>query len=221
MRLLVVEDDPELAEGLSRDLRGAGYAVDTTATARHAAILGAEEPYDLVVLDLGLPDGSGLAVLQDWRAAGNPVPVLVLTARDSWSERVDGFRAGADDYVGKPFHTEELLARVAALLRRAHGRPGGPLGCGALSLDEERQQVSVDGGAPQPLTATEFRLLRYFMLNPRRILSKARLAEHVYDFDDERESNVLEVYVNRLRGKLGRRRILTHRGQGYELRPDG
>ena len=220
MRLLLVEDDPELATGLQRDLQEAGYAVDLTGNAAHAAILGAEQPYDLVILDLGLPDGSGLEVLRRWRERGNAVPVLVLTARDAWVERVDGFRAGADDYVGKPFHTEELLARVGALLRRAHGRPAGPLRCGALALDEERQQVSVDGAAPQPLTATEFRLLRYFMLNPGRILSKSRLAEHVYDFDDERESNVLEVYINRLRRKIGRQRILTHRGQGYQLCTD-
>lgn len=218
MLILVVEDDQELAEGLCRDLKRAGFAVDLTASAVDAAHLGSETLYDLIVLDLGLPDGAGLDVLRGWRAAGNPVPVLILTARDAWYERVDGFKAGADDYLGKPFYTEELLARVGALLRRAHQRPGGPLQSIGLVLDEDQQQVILPDQRSVQLTATEFRLLRYFMLNPKRILSKSRLTEHVYAGDTDPDSNVLEVYINRLRRKLGANYIETRRGQGYQFR---
>lgn len=218
MLILVVEDDHELAEGLRRDLKRAGFAVDLTDSAVDAAHLGSEVLYDLVVLDLGLPDGAGLDVLRGWRAAGNPVPVLILTARDAWYERVDGFKAGADDYLGKPFYTEELLVRVGALLRRAHQRPGGPLQSVGLVLDEDRQKVSLPDQRSVQLTATEFRLLRYFMLNSGRILSKSRLTEHVYAGDTDPDSNVLEVYINRLRRKLGADYIETRRGQGYQFR---
>jgi DNA-binding response OmpR family regulator len=221
VRILVVEDDADLADALVRDLRAAGYAVDSVGTAREAHDQVSVEPVDAVILDLGLPDGSGLVLLQRWREAGNGLPVLVLTARDAWHERVDGFKAGADDYVGKPFHTEELLARLAALLRRAHGRAAGPLCVGGLSLDEERQTVTVGDGRTASLTATEFRLLRYFMLNTDRILSKDRLIEHVYAGDEDPDSNVLEVYVNRLRRKIGPERIATRRGQGYIFRAAG
>ncbi|MDN5872400.1 MAG: response regulator transcription factor [Nitrococcus sp.] len=218
MLILVVEDDRELAEGLRRDLKRAGFAIDLTNSAVDAAYLGSEALYDLIVLDLGLPDGSGLDVLRGWRAAGNPVPVLVLTARNAWHERVDGFKEGADDYLGKPFHTEELLARVGALLRRAHQQPAGPLRSVGLVLDEDQQTVILPDQRSIQLTATEFRLLRYFMLNPRRILSKSRLTEHVYAEDADPDSNVLEVYINRLRRKLGANYIQTRRGQGYRLR---
>lgn len=218
MLILVVEDDHELAAGLRRDLQRAGFAVDLTDSAVDAAHLGSETLYDLIVLDLGLPDGAGLDVLRGWRAAGNPVPVLILTARDAWYERVDGFKAGADDYLGKPFYTEELLARVGALLRRAHQQPGGPLQSVGLVLDEDQQKVILPDQRSVQLTATEFRLLRYFMLNPRRILSKSRLTEHVYAGDTDPDSNVLEVYINRLRRKLGANYIETRRGQGYQFR---
>lgn len=216
MRLLLVEDDADLVAGLRSDLEQAGYAVDTSSDGIEAQYMGDESGYDAVVLDLGLPRRSGLEVLRHWRAHGNDVPVVVLTARDAWHEKVDGFKAGADDYVAKPFHTEELLARVAAVLRRHHGHAGGSLlEVGGVRLDEQRQTAYVGAGPELPLTGTEFRLLRYFMLHPGRVLSKSHLAEHVYDFDSDKDSNVIEVYVNRLRGKVGRERIRTRRGQGY------
>ena len=221
MRLLVVEDDAELAGSLRKSLETAGFAVDTAGNGVDGEFLGDQEPYDAVVLDLGLPDRSGLEVLGHWRGRGNAVPVLILTARDAWHEKVQGFQAGADDYLGKPFHVEELLARLNALLRRASGRAGGALQVNGLSLDEERQAVSTDGGRRVELTGTEFRLLRYFMLHPQSILSKSRLSEHVYDYDSDKDSNVIEVYVRRLRQKLGESVIETRRGQGYVLgKPD-
>ncbi|HCK79923.1 MAG TPA: response regulator transcription factor [Candidatus Competibacter sp.] len=216
MRLLLVEDDAPLAGRLRIDLEQAGYAVDTVADGVEAEFMGSSEPYDVVVLDLGLPGRPGLEVLSHWRAADNPVPVLILTARDAWHEKVDGFKTGADDYLGKPFHTAELVARLHALLRRSTARPNGPLRVAGLELNEETQTVLVLAtGQAFDLTGTEFRLLRYFMLHPGRVLSKTRLTEHVYDFESERDSNVLEVYVNRLRRKLGRDSIGTRRGQGY------
>jgi two-component system OmpR family response regulator len=216
MRLLLVEDDPMLREQLKTDLQQAGYAVDTADNGLDAQFMGEQLPYDAVVLDLGLPGRSGMDVLRGWRAAGNPVAVLILTARDAWHEKVDGFKAGADDYLGKPFHVEELLARLSALLRRSHGRPGGVLTAGGLTLDEARQTVS-QGGRRVILTGVEFRLLRYFMLNAGQVLSKTRLTEHVYEEDADNDSNVIEVYVNRLRRKLGDDVIRTRRGQGYVL----
>lgn len=220
MRLLLVEDDTELVERLSPALSRAGFALDRADNGIDGEFLGDEIDYDLVVLDLGLPGRPGLEVLANWRARGNGVPVLILTARDAWHERVDGFRAGADDYLGKPFHVEELLERLKALVRRSEGRPGPELRAGGLVLDEERQQVRLPDDALVALTGTEFRLLRYFMLHPDRILSKGRLTEHVYDQDYDRDSNLIEVYVKRLRAKIGRERIETRRGQGYVLRDD-
>ena len=218
MRLLPVEDDAALSDRLRIELEQAGFAVDVAADGVDAEFMGESEPYDVVVLDLGLPGRSGLDVLRHWRAVGNPVPVLVLTARDAWHEKVDGFKAGADDYLGKPFHVAELLARLQALLRRGVARPHGPLRVAGLELDEDTQTARVLATDETfELTGTEFRLLRYFMRHPGRVLSKARLAEHVYDFDTERDSNVLEVYINRLRRKFGRERIATRRGQGYIL----
>jgi len=167
-----------------------------------------------VVLDLGLPQKPGMDVLQAWRSRGNRVPVIVLTARDAWYERVDGFKAGADDYLGKPFHVEELIARIRALIYRRHGRTSNRIETRTLKLDEDVQQVEVDGQTFQ-LTGTEFRLLRYMMLNSGRILSKTHLSEHVYDQDSERDSNLIEVYIRRLREKIGSQMILTKRGQGY------
>ncbi|WPP01786.1 response regulator transcription factor [Pseudomonas sp. HR96] len=215
MRLLLVEDNVALADELLAGLNRQGYAVDWLADGRDAARQGLTEPYDLVVLDLGLPGLPGLEVLGQWRAAGCHVPVLVLTARSAWAERIEGLKAGADDYLSKPFHPEELHLRVQSLLRRARGLANQPQLHGAgLQLDEGRQCVTQAGEEVQ-LTSAEFRLLRYFMLHPGQILSKGHLAEHLYDGETERDSNVLEVHVNHLRRKLGREVLETRRGQGY------
>jgi DNA-binding response OmpR family regulator len=215
MRVLLVEDDRQLSTPLRRQLVRAGFAVDLAENGVDGEFMGSEEPYDAVILDLGLPQRSGIDVLKHWRSAGNKVPVIVLTARDAWYERVDGFKAGADDYLGKPFHNEELIARVNALIRRAHQKAGGELTQSGLVLDEGRQTVATADGKVVELTGTEFRLLRLFMLHPGKILSKSRITEHVYDFDSEKDSNVIEVYVKRLRQKLGKDFIQTRRGQGY------
>ncbi|PAU81714.1 DNA-binding response regulator [Halovibrio salipaludis] len=219
MRLLLVEDETALAEQLRKSLGDAGFATDVSADGIEAEYLGNEEAYDVAVLDLGLPGRSGLEVLRNWRKAGNRLPVLVLTARDAWHEKVDGFKAGADDYLGKPFHTEELIARLNALIHRAGNQPGGALSAGDLTLDEERQETCLPSGAQVELTGTEFRLLRYLMLHPDALLSKSRLTEHVYEYDQDRDSNVIEVYINRLRRKLGHDAIETRRGQGYVFHP--
>lgn len=221
MRLLVVEDDADLGERLRTRLAAEGYAVDLARDGIDGGHLGATEPYDAVILDLGLPRKPGLAVLRDWRAAGLRVPVLILTARDGWTERVEGLQAGADDYLGKPFHVEELIARLQALLRRAAPAQDLDLRVGDWRLDEARQCLVDAAGEVQTLTATEFRLLRYFMRHPDVVLSKTRLSEHVYEYDAERDSNVIEVYVRRLRGLLGNDRIETRRGQGYVFRSGG
>ena len=221
MRLLLVEDDPLLARSLRSDLEGRGFAVDLADNGVDGEIMGDLEPYDIVVLDLGLPQRPGLEVLANWRRKENRVPVIVLTARDAWHERVEGFKAGADDYLGKPFHMEELVARILALLRRSRDLPGEVLRSGGLELDEERLQVVLEDGGRLELTGTEFRLLRYFMLHPGRILSKTRLTEHVYEQDFDRDSNLIEVYVRRLRDKIGAERIQTKRGQGYVFAGDG
>jgi DNA-binding response OmpR family regulator len=215
MRLLLVEDDAELVAHLKPALLQAGFAVDHADNGVDAEYLGDEEPYDAVVLDLGLPGRPGLEVLAHWRSRDNRVPVIILTARGAWHQRVDGFKAGADDYLGKPFHVEELLVRLQALIRRSGDRPGPVIRTAGLTLDEERQQVGMPDGRTIELTGTEFRLLRYFMLNPERILSKTRLTEHVYDQEFERDSNLIEVYVRRLREKIGKQHIRTLRGQGY------
>lgn len=215
MRVLVIEDDAVLGERLKKDLAIAGFAADLADNGVDGEFMGNEEPYDVAVLDLGLPRRSGLEVLQNWRKRGNRLPVIVLTARDAWHEKVEGFKAGADDYLGKPFHIEELLARINALVRRGHGQAGGELNVAGLMLNEDRQSVRTADGKELELTGIEFRLLRYFMLNPGQILSKSRLTEHVYDFDSDKDSNVIEVYINRLRQKLGKDLISTRRGQGY------
>jgi DNA-binding response OmpR family regulator len=213
MRLLLIEDDEVVRSTLQRDLQLAGYAVDCAGDGASGEFLGSTEQYDIVVLDLGLPRLSGLDVLRRWRAAGVMVPVIVLTARDAWHERVDGLKAGADDYVGKPFHVEELLARIQALLRRGPSRPVRLAG-GGIELDEEHQRAVV-GTRGEALTGLEFRLLRCFMRHPGEVLSKSYLAEHVYGLDADPDSNVIEVYINRLRQKIGRDLIRTRRGQGY------
>ena len=215
MRLLLAEDDHALVATLKKDLQLAGYAVDLADNGIDAEHLGNENIYDIAVLDIGLPERNGIDVLKNWRNASNRLPVIVLTARNAWHERVDGFNAGADDYLGKPFHVEELLARITALLHRSRQQPGGKLTASGLSLDEEQQSVTTEDGQAHTLTGTEFRLLRYFLLNRGRVLSKSRLTEHVYDFDSDKDSNVIEVYVKRLREKLGKDCIQTRRGQGY------
>jgi DNA-binding response OmpR family regulator len=220
VRLLLVEDDITLAEHLSEELSRRGFAVDHADNGVDAELMGDLEPYDVVILDLGLPQRPGLEVLKNWRQRENRMPVIILTARDAWHERVDGFKAGADDYLGKPFHTEELMARIQALVRRSHEKTGQMLQSGRLSLDEERQQAILPDGTELPLTGTEFRLLRYFMLHPGKVLSKTRLTEHVYDQDFDRDSNLIEVYVRRLREKLGSKSITTKRGQGYIFMED-
>lgn len=219
MRLLLVEDDAALSQSLRKDLEKNGFAVDVADNGVDAEFMGKTEPYDLVVLDLGLPQKGGLEVLTNWRATGNHVPVFILTARDAWHEKVDGFKAGADDYLGKPFHNEELIARINAILHRSRiQQAGAVIEVGGLRLDEERQCVRREDGESFDLTGTEFRLLRYFLLHPGRILSKSTLTEHVYDYDSDKDSNVIEVYVKRLRRKLGAARIETKRGQGYVFR---
>ena len=218
MRLLLAEDNVSLADSLMRDLRQAGYVVDWRADGRDAQFLGEQEPYDLCVLDLGLPGRGGLQILHAWREQGLSMPVLVLSARSSWAERVEGLRAGADDYLGKPFSTEELLLRIQGLLRRSHGRePQRLLHAAGLTLDEASQQVSGPGLGNVQLSASEFRMLRCFMLHAGQLVSKTRLAEHLYDNEAERDSNVIEVQINHLRRKLGRQAIETRRGQGYVL----
>ena len=215
MRLLLVEDDAILGPRLRRDLRAAGYAVDLVDNGIDAQFQGEEEAYDAVILDLGLPGRPGLEVLQNWRRLGISLPVIVLTARDAWHERVDGLKAGADDYLGKPFHQEELLARLDALLRRSQERSETELSVAGLALDEERQCVKLADGDVVELTGTEFRLLRYMMINPGKLLSKSRLTEHVYEGDADRDSNVIEAYIKILRQKIGKSLIETRRGQGY------
>lgn len=220
MRLLLVEDNVALADELLADLTRQGYAVDWLADGRDALVQGATEPYDLVILDLGLPGLPGLDVLRQWRGDGLATPVLILTARGSWAERIDGLKAGADDYLSKPFHPEELALRIQALLRRAHGLANqSELKAAGLALDEARQCVR-RGDEEVLLTAGEFRLLRYFMLHPGQILSKTQLNDHLYDGESERDSNVIEVHVNHLRRKLGREVIETRRGQGYRYAGD-
>ncbi|TQV62988.1 MAG: response regulator transcription factor [Halothiobacillaceae bacterium] len=215
MRILLAEDDSTLARLLRDTLRGAGYAVDIAPDGIEADFLAREGLFDAVILDLGLPRRPGLDVLRDWRATGLDLPVLILTARDAWHEKIEGFRAGADDYLTKPFHAEELLARLSALLRRARGQAPGPLSVGRWRLDEASQEIRPADGPPVALTHFEYRLLRLFLLHPDRVLSRAWLEERLYDESHEGGSNVLEVLVNRLRGKLGRETIQTRRGQGY------
>ncbi len=215
MRLLLIEDDSGLARGLRRDLADAGYAVDWAGNGVDGAFWGTEQPYDVIVLDLGLPGKAGLEVLAEWRAADVRTPVLILTARDAWHERVDGLRAGADDYLGKPFHVQELIARLQALTRRSGGQASPRLRVAGLTLDEDRQCVLLADGGEQALTATEFRLLRAFMRNPDKVLSKEWIADHVYDQHAEPGGNTIEVYVRRLRSKIGRQHLRTRRGQGY------
>ena len=218
MRVLIVEDEPTLAVQLGEALGSAGYAVDQAANGIDALHLGGDPdaPYDAVVLDLGLPQMDGLSVLQSWRAAGCTMPVLILTARDNWHEKVAGIDAGADDYLAKPFHLEELLARLRALIRRAGGLASAELRCGALVLDTRRCRASV-GGQPLVLTGHEYRVLAYLMHRPGQVVSRSELIEHIYAQDCDRDSNTVEVFVARLRKKLPDGAIETVRGLGYRM----
>ena len=218
MRLLVVEDNAALATQLRAALTEAGFAVDAAADGEEGCFLGETEPYDAVVLDLGLPLLDGLSVLRRWRAARRGMPVLILTARGSWTEKVEGLNAGADDYLAKPFALAELVARLQALIRRAHGHAQPEICCGPLRIDTAAQSVTLEG-APVRLTAMEFRLLECLAHHLGRPVSKTRLTEHLYDQDFDRDSNTLEVIVGRLRRKLGEKLIETVRGQGYRLAP--
>jgi two-component system OmpR family response regulator len=218
MRILVVEDDPDLARQLKQALGDAGYAVDHAGDGEEGQYLGENEPYDAIVLDLGLPKIDGVSVLEQWRRANITTPVLILTARGAWSEKVSGFDAGADDYLTKPFHTEELLARLRALLRRAAGHAAPSLSCGGLRLDPRAARASVNG-EPLRLTSLEYRLLHYLMMHQGRVIGRSELVEHLYDQDFDRDSNTIEVFVGRLRKKIGQDRIETVRGLGYRLAP--
>ena len=216
MRVLVVEDDPELSRQLKAALTEAGYAVDHSADGEEGHFLGDTEPYDAIVLDLGLPELDGVSVLKKWRQAGKTVPVLILTARGQWGEKVSGFDAGADDYVTKPFHMEEVLARLRALIRRSAGHASSELVCGPVRVDTSSGKVSVDGN-PVKLTAQELRLLTYLMHHQGKVVSRTEITEHIYDQDFDLDSNTIEVFVGRLRKKLGVPVIQTKRGLGYQL----
>lgn len=216
MRLLLVEDDPILSAQLVEELSVAGYVVESADNGIDAHHLGDVESFDAVVLDLGLPQMDGITVLKKWRAAGRTMPVLILTARNAWHEKVDGIDAGADDYLIKPFHMEELLARVRALIRRASGLASAEIVCGPVSLDTRSGRISV-AGRSLTLTSHEFRVLAYLMHHQGEVVSRTVLTEHIYTQDFDRDSNAIEVFVARLRKKLPAGLIKTERGLGYRL----
>jgi len=216
MRLLLVEDDPVLSAQLVEELSVAGYVVESADNGIDAHYLGDVEPFDAVVLDLGLPQMDGITVLKKWRAAGRTIPVLILTARDAWHDKVDGIDAGADDYLVKPFRMEELLARVRALIRRASGLASAEIVCGPVLLDTRSGRVSV-AGRTLTLTSHEFRVLAYLMHHQGEVVSRTVLTEHIYTQDFDRDSNTIEVFIARLRKKLPAGLIKTERGLGYRL----
>ncbi len=216
MRVLVVEDEPNLRRQLKTVLEQTGYVVDAAADGEEGHYLGANESYDAVVLDLGLPVMDGLTVLDRWRKDGRVMPVLVLTARDSWSDKVAGLDAGADDYLAKPFQVEELVARLRALIRRAAGKATSELTAGGVRLDGRSGRVTLNGEAVK-MTAQEFKLLSYLMHHKGKVVSRTELIEHIYDQDFDRDSNTIEVFITRIRKKLGADLILTTRGLGYSL----
>ncbi len=216
MRILVVEDDIDLNRQLVESLTNAGYVVDKALDGEEGHFLGDTEPYDAVILDIGLPSMDGISVLESWRREGRNMPVLMLTARDRWSDKVAGIDAGADDYVAKPFHTEEVLARLRALIRRAAGHASAEIEVGPVRLDTKQSRVSMDG-KPIKLTSHEFRLLSYLMHHEGEIVSRTELIEHLYDQDFDRDSNTIEVFVGRLRKKLHADVIETVRGLGYRV----
>ena len=216
MRLLVVEDDPDLNRQLVTALGEAGYVVDTAFDGEEGHFLGDTEPYDAVVLDIGLPKKDGLSVLEQWRCDDRKMPVLILTARERWSDKVAGMDAGADDYVAKPFHMEEVLARLRALVRRSAGHARNEMECGSMRLDTRTSRVTVDGQGVK-LTSHEYRVLHYLMLHRERVVSRTELVEHLYEQDFDRDSNTVEVFIGRLRKKLPGDLIKTVRGLGYRL----
>jgi two-component system OmpR family response regulator len=220
MRVLVVEDDADLNRQITTALSDAGYVVDKALDGEEGHYLGETSPYDAVILDLGLPVLDGVSVLEKWRRAGRKMPVLILTARDRWSDKVAGFDAGADDYVTKPFHMEEILARVRALVRRSAGQASSELSCGPVTLDTKGAKVMVNG-MPVKLTSLEYRLLEYLMMHMGKVVSRTELVEHLYDQDFDRDSNTVEVFVGRLRKKLGVDVLHTIRGMGYCVQPPG
>ena len=220
MRVLVVEDDADLNRQISMALTDAGYVVDKALDGEEGHYLGETSPYDAVILDLGLPVLDGVSVLEKWRRAGRKMPVLILTARDRWSDKVAGFDAGADDYVTKPFHMEEILARVRALVRRSAGQASSELSCGPVTLDTKGAKVLVDGMSIK-LTSLEYRLLEYLMMHMGKVVSRTELVEHLYDQDFNHDSNTVEVFVGRLRKKLGVDVLHTIRGMGYCVQPPG
>jgi two-component system OmpR family response regulator len=219
MRILVVEDDTNLNRQLKEALTEAGYAVDVAFDGEEGHFLGDTEPYDAIVLDIGLPQMDGLSVLEEWRRAGKTTPVLLLTARDRWSDKVQGIDAGADDYVAKPFHMEEVLARIRALVRRAAGLASNEIVAGSVRLDSRSGKVTVDGQSVK-LTSHELRLLSYLMHHKGKVISRTELTEHLYDQDFDRDSNTIEVVVGRLRKKLPENCIETVRGLGYQIAED-
>jgi two-component system OmpR family response regulator len=216
MRVLVVEDDPDLNRQLVGALKEAGYVVDSARDGEEGHFLGDTEPYDAVILDIGLPVKDGISVLEEWRRAGRTMPVLILTARDRWSDKVQGIDAGADDYVAKPFHIEEVLARVRALVRRSAGIAANEIECGPVRLDIKAGRVTVSGN-PVKLTSHEYRVLEYLLHHRDRVVSRTELIEHLYDQDFDRDSNTIEVFVGRLRKKIPADLIETVRGLGYRI----
>ncbi len=223
MRLLIIEDEQTLQAQLSEQMRAAGFAVDTASDGKEGLYLGQEYPFDLAIVDIGLPHLSGIEVIKSWRESGKKFPVLILTARGRWQEKVEGLEAGADDYLAKPFHTEELLARVQALLRRSKGAAKSIIDCKPISLDTKTQVVTRDGETLD-LTANEYKVLEYLVLNNTKVISKTELTEHIYDQDFDRDSNVIEVFIGRLRKKLDPgnkiKPIETLRGRGYRFNLD-
>ncbi len=216
MRILLVEDDATLADAIARALRAENFVVDVAGNGEDGGHLGSTERYDAAVLDLGLPIRDGVSVLRDWRAEGRQLPVLVLTARDGWSEKVAGFKAGADDYLTKPFRMEEVVMRLRALIRRSAGHAGTRIVCGALAYDAQLGTFERDG-LPLRLTALEWRVLSAFMLRRDVVIARADLIEHVYEGDADPDSNSIEVIIGRLRRKIGPAMIETVRGRGYRL----
>jgi two-component system OmpR family response regulator len=216
MRILIVEDEPTLGRQLKTTLEQNGYAVDLATDGEDGHFLGSTETYDAVILDLGLPEVDGLTVLDRWRREGKSTPVLVLTARDSWSDKVAGLDAGADDYLAKPFQTQELIARLRALIRRSSGNSSSELVSGNVRLDTRSGRVTL-AGEPVKMTAQEYKLLSYLMHHKGKVVSRTELIEHIYDQDFDRDSNTIEVFVTRIRKKLGQDVITTIRGLGYSL----
>lgn len=220
MRILLIEDDENLNRQLAQRLREADYVVDCAYDGEEGHFLGETEPYDAVILDIGLPQMDGVTILDKWRQAGRNMPVLILTARDRWSDKVAGIDAGADDYVTKPFHIEEVMARIRALIRRAAGHAAATINCGPIELDVKASKATLNGELLR-LTSHEYRLLSYLMHHQGEVVSRTELTEHLYDQDFDRDSNTIEVFVGRLRKKIGADWIETVRGLGYRMQAPG